>query len=475
MITRGSPLADALPTVPALPTPRSPMKVLTQQPRIPWTWALIALLPWTAITITQFVNVVGLTFTLKKFTDDPVIIALVTGSQQALALVIGALVSFTSDRIWTRWGRRKPFLVTGWVCSGLFILLVPFAPSLLVLVLCILVYVAFIDMNGPYEVATMEVIPPPQRGRAGAITQILKMCTNLLFFSVLVAQFDARFQVFGFTVTGEQVMYTTVAALLFGSAVVYGACVREVRPASALIQPLRELRLRQFFREVFAPDIVPLYGLMFAMQTFWLSTLQFEALLVTEQWGYAKADYGLIMSISTVAAFVLVPIGGWLSDRQDRLQLTKWGLIAVVALKIAYYVYCEYLAPGAIPPFAGALMLGFFKLAVGGFLAVGCVPLIFDLLDTNRFGTFACGNMMVMSFVTFVGTNAMGLWVKFASRALFGLPSGTYNYMAAFHWVFLIGFLGIAYIFIFERRFAPRLQAAKAARAARAAAGSASA
>jgi MFS family permease len=430
---------------------------------------LIALLPWTANQMTQYVNVVGLTFTLKKFTDDPVVISLVTGSQQALALVIGAMVSFTSDRIWTRWGRRKPFLVTGWVLSGLFVLLVPFAPSLSAVIACILIYVAFVDMNGPYEVATMEVIPPPQRGRAGAITQILKMCTNLLFFSVLVAHFDARFTLFGLALTGEHVMYATVSAMLLSSTLVYGTCVREVRPPNAEIYPWRQLPVRKFFKEVFSPDVMPLYGVMFAMQTFWVSTMQFEALLVTEQWGYSKSDYGLIMSISTIAAVVLVPIGGWFSDRRDRLQLTKRGLILVVGLKVAYYIYCEYLAPGAIPPFAGALMLGFFKLAIGGFLAVGCVPLIFDLLDTNRFGTFACGNMMVMSFVTFVGTNTMGVWVKFASGALFGLPAGTYNYMAAFHWLFLIGFLGIAYIFIFERRFAPRLLAAKAERERRAA------
>lgn len=440
------------------------MKILTQQTRVPWSWVVIALLPWTATTITQFVNVLGLTFTLKKFTDDPVLISLVTGSQQALALVVGAFVSFASDRIWTRWGRRKPFLLVGWILSGVFILLVPFAWSLSTVVLCILLYVTFIDMNGPYEVATMEVIPPPQRGRAGAITQILKMGTSLLFFSVLIAHFDSRFLVFGTVVTGEQVMYGAVAALLIGCAVIYGVCIEEVRPPNAEVHPLRQLPVRRFFKEVFSPDVVPLYGLMFAMQTFWLSTLQFEALLVTEQWGYSKADYGSIMSISTIAACVLVPIGGWLSDRWDRLKFTKWGLIAVVSLKIGYYIYCEYFAPGGIPPFVGALMLGFFKLAVGSFLAVACVPLIFDLLDTNRFGTFACGNMMVMSFVAFIGTNAMGLWVKFTARAVFGLPNGTYNYMAAFHWLFLIGVLGIAYIFVFERRFAPRLFAAKAER-----------
>jgi MFS family permease len=440
------------------------MKVLTQQAHVPWSWVVIALLPWTAVTITQFVNVLGLTFTLKKFTDDPVVISLITGSQQGFALIVGALVAFASDRIWTRWGRRKPILLTGWIFSGLFILLVPFASNLSTVVLCILLYVFFIDMNGPYEVATMEVIPSRQRGRAGAITQILKMGASLLFFSVLIAHFDARFQFLGITITGEQVMYGTVAAFLVGCAIIYGVCIEEVRPPDAEVYPLRELPFRSFFKEVFSPDVMPLYGLMFAMQTFWLSTLQFEALLVTEQWGYSKADYGAIMSIGTIATVVLVPFGGWLSDRRDRLQLTKWGLIAVVSLKVVYYVYCEYITPGGVPPFAGALMLGLFRLAVGGFLAVACVPLIFDLLDTNRFGTFACGNLMVMSFVTFVGSNAMGLWVKFSAGAVYGLPAGTYNYMAAFHWLFLVGVLGIAYLFVFERRFARRLFAAKAER-----------
>lgn len=437
------------------------MRVLTQQSKVPWSWVVIAQIPWMAITITEFVNVIGLTFTLKKFTDDPVILALVTGSKQGLALLIGALVSFASDRVWTRWGRRKPFLVVGWVFSGLFILLVPFAPSLSLLIGCILIYVAFIDMNGPYQVATMEVVPVPQRGRAGAITHMFKMVINLLFFSVLVANFDARYHVLGFIITGEQVMYATISAVLLSSALVFGSCIEEVKPPGAEVYRWRDLPVRRFFKDVFSSELAPLYGLMFAMQTFWLSTLQFEALLVTEQWGYPKATYGTIMAISTVVAFVIVPFGGWLSDRSDRLRLTKWGLIGVVGAKMIYYCYCEYLAPGGIPPFYGALLLGFFRMAIGSFLAVACVPLIFDLIDTNRFGTFACGNMMVMSTVTFIGSNVMGLWVKYSSAALYGLPAGTYNYMAAFHWVFLVGMLGVAYVFLFERRFAPRLSAAQ--------------
>src|SRR5690606_27638236 len=125
-----------------------------------------------------------------------------------------------------------------------------------------------------------------------------------------------------------------------------------------------------------------LMGLALVMQTLWLGANQFEPLLVTEQWGYTKEQFGYMISASTITTLVLVPIAGWLSDKIDRRRLLWFGLFLVIFSRIIFYTAVEFFYYPT-PPLAAVFVLGFLRLSVGSFLAVACVPLIFDYVSRN--------------------------------------------------------------------------------------------
>jgi MFS family permease len=232
---------------------------------------------------------------------------------------------------------------------------------------------------------------------------------------------------------------------------IFWLLVEERKPENAIVHPLHRVPIGSFFKEICRKDMLPLLGLAFVMSSLWNGLGQFESLLVTEQWGYSKAQYGTIMSISVITTLLFLPLGGWLSDKHDRMKLLQAGLFLALGVKLFYYVYAEYIAPNGVPSYHMVILLGLFKGGIGSMMAVACVPLIFDFVDSNRMGTLSAGMGITFGLTGFININAMGVWIRHASPSVYGLPEGTFNYMAGYHWIFAIMILGIAYFFYFAR------------------------
>lgn len=425
-------------------------KILTQQPKAPWWHVAVILLPWFAYEFHNQVSRSALTFTLKKFTDDPSTISFITSFNYACGLLVGSVVSLISDRIWTRHGRRRPFLIFGFLGSAVVSFFIPHLTFLWGVGIGILIYQAVYDVVNPLEPLTMEVIPPAQRGRAGAIRQWYAMAASILFYYVLIGQFDHTYQLpGGFDLTGETVIYIVNSLFLAICGLLMLLMVREVKPPDANPQPLREVRVWPVIRGLFTRELLPLFGLTYVFMNLWVGLDQFEGLLITEQWGYSKAEYGQIMSYGMMIALLVVPLGGWASDRFDRLVLLKTGLGLVLGLQVIYYFYAEYFAPGGVPEFGVVIGLGLIRAMVQKVVIVAAIPLIFDYVSTNRLGALSCGMGVTLAVVNFIQANMMGTWIEFSSEWLYGLPEGRYNYMTAYHYLFLMGLGGIAYLYLF--------------------------
>lgn len=425
-------------------------KILTQQPKVSWVTVAVILLPWAAYEFHNNISKSAMVFTLRKFTSDPALIGFITSLNFACGLLTGSIGSLVSDRIWTRYGRRRPFLIIGFFFAGIISLFLPHVGFLWGFAASVLLYQLVFHLVHPWEPLTMEVIPPAQRGRAGAIRQWIQSGCFIVFFYALIGLFDRRFALpGGFSVSGETLIYGVNALVLIGSAALVLWCVEEVKPAGAEARRLRDVGVWSLLKGLFARDLLPLFGLGYVVMNLWVGLDQFEPLLITEQWNYSKAEYGEIMSYGMMIALLVVPLGGWASDKFNRLTLLKVGLASVLGLKVFFYIYAEYVAPAALPPFHMVIMLGLIRGAVAKIMIVAAVPLLFDYVSTNRLGTLSCGLAIVFGLVNFVQANSMGLWISFSSDWLYGLPEGRYNYMAAYHYLFVMGLIGIAYLYLF--------------------------
>ncbi|HEU5077642.1 MAG TPA: MFS transporter [Opitutaceae bacterium] len=373
--------------------------IQTQQPHASLISILAINYLWFCNLYQVFVTVNALVFTVKHFTDDPRLIALTSSIGTGFSFLIGPICNYLSDRIWTRLGRRRPFIVVGWTAVAFGMALIPFMPSYGALATLVVVYTLIGDMATPVEPLCMEVVPPEQRGRSMAVRLIMIQACLLFYFQILFPRFDDHFQISqavpllgGLEFTGEKMIYA-IGSLLFFSAVAFALfCVRETKVPDAPNITLRELEFapikgaRNFLTEIFADRrwwwIYLLYCSANAFLFSWTNSPLYT-LLLTDQFGYTKPNIAIMsLPAMVVGVLAIMPIMGWYSDKQPRLSYPLLGALAVVGFAVPWLLRAHFEMPmDHLPNVGWLLVLG--GLTTGG---VACVYLMVAQFVLNRTG-----------------------------------------------------------------------------------------
>lgn len=435
--------------------------IVTHKPRIPWWWVFLITLPWGASHLMLFVNNQAITFTLRKFTADPSLIALLSSVNLMTNVLVGAPAAYMSDRIWTRWGRRRPFVIISRFATALLLMLVPFVPSLWLFAALNVILQAVIDLGTPGESLYFEIVPQAQRGRAIAMRHIIMGLSGVFFTSVLLANFD---RVFSFRilrlatlcVNGEQFLYFTVAGILLAVVALYVFYVRETPVKSSLAgQPFR---LRAYLRDVFGDrrwhNVYVLYVIPTCMMA---GTLAFVPLLMTDRYGYSKAQMaGVMLRLMLTQLLIIAPLMGWLSDRLPRVRMMQAGVFGLFAWVLGYWLYLQLLAPGGVPSLRFIFFYGLIGEACITTMQVPAGAFLFDLIPSNRMGTLSSGFGLINSFLMVILMNACGLFVRIYSRLFYTpnrLDPEKFDYTAIYLWQILMGIVGLSLFVYFLRQY----------------------
>ncbi len=135
------------------------------------------------ISITEACSVHLLPLTLHRFTKDPLIISLILAINPAFGFVAQPLVGVWSDQIWTRVGRRAFFLIICAPLTALTLVGIPFATTLVEIVLLVVALQFFQDMlNGSDQPLLADLVPQEQRT---FVFGTVKTFENLGFLLVL--------------------------------------------------------------------------------------------------------------------------------------------------------------------------------------------------------------------------------------------------------------------------------------------------
>jgi len=410
-------------------------------------------LPWAFGTIAGGVNSQAITYTLKKFISDPSMIALLTSINLISNVVVGAPCNYMSDRVWTRWGRRRPFLISSALSTAFLMLLIPFLPNIWLLAAVNLVFQVTIDVGTCTEALYFEVIPQPQRGRAVSIRQIMNGIAGMFFSVVLFANFDAKydFDLSGYGLghlywTGEYTLYLVSAMAVLANAALYMFFVRETPVDSPLIgQPFRPL---SFLKDVFGDKRWYLVYLYYSVPTVVAAgTSQFGPLVMTDVFGYTKGDMARVgVPSMLITLFVFTPLLGWFSDKIPRTRMFQFGVFGSVAWVTWYWLYIKLLAPGGVPSlmfiFGNGLIGSFFSTAI--FVTYGA--LLFDLIPSNLMGTLASGFGLISSVLAALFMNMCGWFVKYYSVFFYEVnrvDSTRYDYTSIYLFQIIFGAVAI--------------------------------
>ncbi|MCX7014069.1 MAG: MFS transporter [Candidatus Sumerlaeota bacterium] len=436
--------------------------IVTQQKRIPWSWVFFMTLPGFATNFVEGCSGNPLTFTMRKFIDNPALITSLFSVNILFNFAVAPFIAYQSDRIWTRWGRRKPFIISGWIGLIVFLALTPVAPTFWTLAICIVCYQFFEDIafTGPWTPLFNEVVPLPQRGRAQALGSLFGQFTGLYFNFILIGHFDdlAYFRLplrpgRYWTLTGEQTIYWMAAALVIVMVVHVAFNLKEAPVHSPVLG--ERFSMLRFLKSVFGErQWLLIYILIFSQIALNQGLGPMGALMTTEQFGYSKAQLGEVGGWVTIARMaIVIPLAGYFADKLDRLKMFQTCLVLSTLHHFTYWTYIHVFAPNHVPPIPAMVAFDVAGSFVNLTAAIAIGPLLFDFVPRDRMGTVFAGMSFVRGMVKIVVLNGVGVWITGFSRYILRLPKGQYDYSSGMLYTTALGILGIlASIYFAQQR-----------------------
>jgi len=418
----------------------------TQHQRIPWRWVFsIALLDFAMIS-QERTSGDPLTFTLKKFFDNPALIGFIASFNIVFNILVGAVCLYVSDRIWTRYGRRRPFIVFSLLGVALCFVFIPLTGNAWLATTLVIVWLAMADVGATAGALNREIIPPLQRGRAAAIANVILYLQILFFYTFVIGRFDDVRLLRGLRVTGEQMIYWFAAILLVLAALFVGLCMRERKPLKSVLG--ERISFVGFFASIFCQKrLWPVYMLSFAQAITQINLGPIAPLLYTEQWGYTKQQMGTNIAIGTAINIVLTIIIGFFADKFDRIKMFLAGLTCAFVLNIVWYCFVQFYLPDKRPELWQIIVFGEMIVMVnlvGGMVAM---PLLYDYVPRDNLSTCGAGMGIIRSVARLLVINGTTLFVAGWSR--FYCAPGQYDYFSALLLAIAIQGLGIGVVCLF--------------------------
>ena len=125
---------------------------------------------------------------LNRYTDSATLIGVTIGGEGIFALAIPLVVGYMSDQLWTRWGRRRPFMMLGAPVMAAAIFLTPFQPGYLPLTAITFVFFAAYHLySSPYQALIPDLAPMHQQGRVQGFQTMMRGLG--MFLGMVVAGF----------------------------------------------------------------------------------------------------------------------------------------------------------------------------------------------------------------------------------------------------------------------------------------------
>lgn len=396
--------------------------IVTCKGRIPFLWILFAALPWSAGMFKFMVMGSAFIFSLKKFVDNPAGLTLIMSLPGIVSLVSRPFINFMSDRIWTRFGRRKPFVATGWIGAILCIGLMPLMPNFWMLLGAYLAYNVFNDVGeGPIETLKQEIVPPPQRGTSTAIGTWIFNFAILTFNLVAIGRFDDYKFMAGVPFTGEQSIYWSTCAAMVMMLLLITLGIRELEQQSKLRG--ERFSLGNFFRAILNRNLWPVYLIITGWGILNAGLGPMSALLYTDQWQFTKQDMGYNFVIGGVLNIFLIAIVGLFADKLPRMKAYQMLMALSMTINFCFYLYVHHVLYDQTPTLVELVIFGETMSVIGILMQMIYLPLVYDYVPRNELGTYAAGAAITNKVTAFITLNGVGLFI-WAYAAIFLPPGG---------------------------------------------------
>jgi len=321
---------------------------------------------------------------LRNFTDSKFTISLVLSLAGLAGCIVPPVVGYLSDRSATRFGRRRPYVLLGFLGVLLCVLGLPRATGLAVAALLSgWMYFSLRVAETPFLSLLPDLTPPEQRSTASGVMNLLGTLGLIGCFIMSSSLWDER----------PDAVFLLVALVSFGFVLVSISLIREPeaeraeRPATSgpavyLRSIAQESRALQFFAAQFSYWV-----------GFWMVST-FATLFVVEELKAPEGESFLVLAVfSVVAALFMLPLG-MLGDRFGRKGILS-GYVALWAVSQIVVGFSQNLTHAIAT-------VGFSAIPFAGVMGVGYAYML-DLVPRNRTAEFVGFSVISIAAAQIVG------------------------------------------------------------------------
>jgi MFS family permease len=343
-----------------------------------------------------------------------------------IGLFIMPVIAYRSDQTRTRWGRRIPFLAASIPVICLSLLMLPYAPSIGLLV----------NQNAWLDSFFKSVGIAPVTLIMGAIlvvyalfNSICSSCYSFLVVDVVDGKFMGRFMSF-FRIFGLAAVFifsyfcmgladTNPHVLFFGAALLYGigfliVCLRVKEPAQSPRVATNDRTglfaiLKSYRHECFRH---PLYLWLYAaFAVYGISQLAgnlFDILFMKETLNMSMDTLGKIRAWTTIAVIPLAYFGGNFIDRWKSQRVIVLFAFILAGIKlIGFFLVCDAVSYIVVTIIYN-ISAFFWGVAISSYLP--------NIMPKDRFGQFACCNGFITGSILIVSNPVCGIFFDYVKN-----------------------------------------------------------
>jgi MFS family permease len=362
--------------------------------------------------------------TQDQLISNNFLLSLLASLNALFGFLIQPWTAWRSDRIWTRVGRRSPFILIGLFLTAVFLIAMPLCPArtepgtitfgLVLFVISVTFYQVAADVWFGCVIPLIgDVVPARLRGRAFALRNIFGMLAVTVMLRYVLewwVEADRSTHVYPYLVPAAWCVLGMVFCLL----------VREPKTPSLppeRYNPLKYIRILTSKREylqctVLAALVLSIIGVY---------TL-FHSLFATQILGLTVAEFGQVQSVGPLLGFIIAFPIGYAADRVSRKALMLCGLALVCTSCSMAFLHTDWLAPlfgssiGRTVFYLGLLSAPKLHLlvmcvlfAIGSpLIGITLHPFMFEYIPRNQYGTIMGGIQFTRAASRFLATPIAG-------------------------------------------------------------------
>ena len=400
------------------PTPAATKKAITSR-----TWFILVLLAVTGQIAWAVENSWFNTFVYDKLTPDPRPVAWMVAASAITATLTTLIMGTLSDRTRSRWGRRKPFILFGYILWGISTVLFPtvayiqttsIAVAMVIIADSVMTFFGSTANDAAFNAWTTDIATSSLRGRVEGALNLAVFLAQIITMTAAGALIDS---------VGYFIFFYALGGIVILSGIVAGSLLQDVPLPEGTQKPKGSFLSE--FASLFQWQTVTRNRTLFLLLLFiMVSSIGMQVsfpymIIYLENFiGISKTQFSIIGGAVMLGSAIFAVPFGLLADRWDKRRMIMLAIVvsALGGILLSLVSDIPFLA------LAGFLWQAF-SMASG----IAAVAWLKDLLPEQNRGKFLGIRMIFWIAIPMV----LGPWIGSALIQNFGIPT-TLNGQAGF-------------------------------------------